>query len=378
VSALDSFGLPGERSEASRFTVAPDNTPPYLKIDAPGTDVIVRGAKVEVSGETEPNAVLKLADKPLAVDASGHFATTIEAASGDNTVTLVATDPAGNKTTLERKFVYMPDKQSVVAFDPSIRQSAPGHFLTNSNVVSLSGKTTADSTIAVRAGKDVLASAATGADGLFRINVPLAADEEKLAFAVIAPSGFTSVEDFAVTIDRVAPEVALDGILPRLTSTTALRVAGRTEPDAKLTLNGREVALVGGRFDETITLRPGDNPVELIAEDPVGNVTIEKSTVKLDQDPPQLLSSKATPATNGGKKVLALEVIAADASGLAKAAPFKVLAGAANFSGYLRYNKAAKAYQGFIVIPEADIAGAKLSAVELTDDAGNSKTFETR
>ena len=176
----------------------------------------------------------------------------------------------------------------------------------------------------------------------------------------------------------MAPEVALDEILPRLTSTTKLRVAGRTEPDAKLTLNGREVALRDGRFDETITLKPGDNPVELIAADPVGNVTIEKSTVKLDQDPPQLLSSKATPATNGGKKVLALEVVAADASGLAKAAPFKVLAGAANFSGYLRYNKAAKAYQGFIVIPEADLAGAKLSAVELTDDAGNSKTFETQ
>ena len=82
VSALDGFGLPGERSEASRFTVAPDDTPPYLKIDAPGTDVIVREAKVEVSGETEPNAVLTLAGKPLATDAAGHFATTIEAASG--------------------------------------------------------------------------------------------------------------------------------------------------------------------------------------------------------------------------------------------------------------------------------------------------------
>ena len=51
-------------------------------------------------------------------------------------------------------------------------------------------------------------------------------------------------------------------------SAALLGVAGRTEPDAKLTLNGREVALRDGRFDETITLVRGDNPVELYRRRP--------------------------------------------------------------------------------------------------------------
>ena len=84
--------------------MTPDDTPPYLTIDAPGADVIVREASVDVSGESEPGAVLTVAGKPLATDAAGHFATTIEAASRATTrSSSSATDPAGNKTTRERQ-----------------------------------------------------------------------------------------------------------------------------------------------------------------------------------------------------------------------------------------------------------------------------------
>jgi hypothetical protein len=45
-------------------------------------------------------------------------------------------------------------------------------------------------------------------------------------------------------------------------------------------------------------------------------------------------------------------------------------------AGYLRYNKAAKAYEAIVVLPENEIAEARLGRVELSDDAGNSKTFD--
>ena len=376
VSALDGFGLPGARSDTSSFRVTPDDTPPYLKVEAPADGAILRAAAVGVTGESEPDAKVTVDGAAVDVAADGGFAATVTPAAGANTVTVVATDPAGHTTTGVRNFVFMPDQQSVVAFDPAIRRIAPRDFLTNGDVLSLAGRTTANAAIEIRSGDTVRASAAADGDGVFRVNVPVAADAETLAFAVIAPSGFTTVEDFAVTVDRDAPEIAFDALPPRLTAATGLRIAGATEPGAKLTLNGRAVTLADGRFDETVTLVPGDNPVELIATDAAGNVRIDKSTVRLDQEPPRLVSATGAPALSGGKPVLMVEVVAEDSSGLAKAAPFTVVLGPRSLSGYLRYNKAAKRYQGSLAIPDGDPAAAKLSRVELQDDAGNRKLFD--
>ncbi len=376
VSALDGFGLPGERSPTFSFNVTPDDTAPYLKIETPPADVILREASVEVTGESEPGATVTVAGSAATVGADGRFTAKIEATEGANTVVVVATDAADNQTSGERRFSYMADSQSVVAFDPTVRQIAPLHFLTNDDVVSLGGKTIPNAEIEVRAGGAVRAAAATGEDGAFRLNVPLTADEEKFEFAVVASSGFTTTEEIAVTIDRDPPEIAFDEILPRLTAEASLRVAGRTEPDAILTLNGRAIPLADGRFDETVTLEPGGNGIELIASDGVGNVKVEKSTVKLDQEPPILVSSAAAPVSNAGKQVLSITVIAEDASGLAKAAPFVVATAGGDYTGYLRYNKAAKTYQAIVVVPEAELGGATLSRVELSDDAGNGKVFD--
>ncbi|HZP21487.1 MAG TPA: FecR domain-containing protein [Bauldia sp.] len=378
VSALDGFGLPGERSVVSRFTVSPDNTPPFLQIDLPGDGVIVREASVEVKGESEPGAKVSVAGKDVALATDGSFAAAIVPAEGQNTVSVVATDPAGNKTTRERKFTYMPDTQSVVAFDPAIRTLAPLHFITNASTLSLAGKTTASAKIEVRASDGVRATATADAAGIFQINVPLGAAEEKFGFAVIAPSGFTTVTDIAATTDRDPPAIAFDDFLPQLTATANLPVSGHTEPSAKLTINNTPVELKDGAFSVTLPLRPGENIVEVTATDLAGNVTVEKSTVKLDTEAPALVSSAAAPASSGGKPVLAVEVVASDASGLAKAAPFKVAAGDKIYDGYLRYNKAAKKYQGTVVLPEPDLAGARLTEVQLEDDAGNTKVFQIR
>jgi len=376
VSALDGFGLPGERSPAHSFRVTPDNTPPYLKIESPVPNVVIREASLQVSGESEPGATVTVAGHPADVDGEGRFTAAITAAEGPNKVVVVATDKAGNKTSRDALFTYMPDAKAVVAFDATARQIAPLHFLTNGNVLSLGGTTTPNAEIEVRAAGTVRASAVTKADGVFRINIPLEADEETLEFAVIAPSGFTTSEEIAATIDRNPPKIALDEILPRLTAKATLRVAGKTEPDASLTLNGREIALSDGHFDETVTLATGNNTIELIATDEVGNVKVEKTTVKLDQEAPVLVSSTAEPVSNGGNQVLSVTVVAKDASGLAKAAPFVVVTGSGKYTGYLRYNKAAKVYEGIVVIPQAELAGATLGQVELRDDAGNGKTFD--
>lgn len=376
VSALDGFGLPGERSETWGFRVTPDDAAPFLRIDRPARDAIFREASIDVAGESEPGAEVSVDAGTVEVGEGGAFRTTITATPGENTLTITATDPAGNVTTDERRFVYTPDEASVVAYDPAIPRIAPTHFLSRSDVLSLAGDTTVDSAIEIRSGDSVRAAAVSDAAGAFRVNVPLASDEESFTFAVIAPSGFVTLEDFAVTVDRDAPEIALDPLLPWLTAEEAMRVAGTTDATARLVLNGAEIATADGRFDASVTLAPGENVIELIATDPAGNVKVEKAVVRLDRDPPALVSADSRPSTAGGQSVLAIEVVAGDASGLAKAAPFVVVAGENSYEGYLRYNKAARLYRGTVVVPEADLAAAHLARVELQDDAGNRQVFE--
>lgn len=376
VSALDGFGLPGERSEIRRFRVTPDDTAPFLRIDRPVRDAIFREASVDVWGESEPGADVTVNAATVEVVDSGAFRTTIEAIPGENTVVITATDAAGNLTTDERRFVYMPDEESIVAYDPAIPRLAPTHFLANREVLSLAGTTTPDSAIEIRFDDAVRAAAVSDASGRFGVNVPLAADREVLTLAVIAPSGFATLESFSVTIDRDAPEIVLDPPPPWLTAEETLRVAGITDPAARLTLNGAALAIGDGRFDASLTLAPGENLIELVATDPAGNVSVEKAQVRLDREPPALVSAGIAPLASGGKAVLAIEVVASDASGLAKAAPFVVVAGDRSYEGHLRHNKAAKRYRGTLVVPEADLAAARLARIELEDDAGNRRVFE--
>jgi len=376
VSALDQFGLPGARSPIHRFTLSPDDTPPFLKIDTPPEGAILRKAEIDVTGESEPGATLTLNGAAVAIGKDGKFAAPIVAAEGANKLSLVAVDPAGNKTTRERLFTFTPDTASLVTFDRTVKSVGPLHFVTNSDVLSLAGRTTANASIEIRDGKAVKASAVADGAGSFHVNVPVSGDGGRLTFAVIAPSGFTTTEDFTASADRVPPAIALDEFLPQLTAAASLRVAGKTEPGAAFAINGRPVVLTDGRFDETVTLAPGDNVIELTATDVAGNVTLDKSNVKLDADPPKLVSSTMAIGTNGGAPALTVEVVAEDASGLAKAAPITVTAGDKSFTGYLRYNRSAKLYQGTMQVPADDIPLARLSRVELEDDAGNRKVFD--
>ena len=165
VSALDGFGLPGERSETWRFRVTPDDDAALPPIDRPARDAIFREASIDVSGESEPGAEVTVNAGTIEVGEGGAFRATIEAAPGENTLTVTATDPAGNVTTDERRFVYMPDEESVVAYDPAIPRIAPSHFLANGDVLSLAGTTTENSEIEIRSGETVRAAAVSDAGG---------------------------------------------------------------------------------------------------------------------------------------------------------------------------------------------------------------------
>ncbi len=372
VAALDSTGVPGARTGASRFEVRIDTVPPYLRINGPDPEVIIRKATVTVTGESEPDAAVTVNGERADVDAQGRYSLAITPRPGDNRVLVVATDPAGNATDHSRSFTYMPDQDANIVFAAEIPRQSEHHFLTNTKVLSLSGTAVKDANILVQTAADELRSTSyADAEGHFAFNVPLEAETEYLKILVIAPSGFTTESAFDVTVDQTPPVIALVEPLPRLTSSQSLTIKGTVDAGSLVILNQKDIKLVDGKFEKALNLRAGLNLVEIVATDPVGNVKVEKWRVRLDQDSPRFVSHSISRVPGDSGVVLTVEVVAKDASGLAKLAPFALRAGEKAYPGFLQFNRATKSYRGVVEVPADAAATASLQFVELQDDAGN-------
>ncbi|TSD87203.1 hypothetical protein FFK22_018590 [Mycobacterium sp. KBS0706] len=377
VSALDAFGLPGQRSAPWRFSVAMDTAPPFLRLDAPGEGAIERDAAIEIRGETEPGATVAVNGRPVEVAASGRFAGPMTASEGENRVEVVAADAAGNVTRLMRGIRYMPDRSEAVVLDASVPRDPAGRILSSGDVVSLIGHTTPTTRIDV-VGADGAPRGSTASDpaGRFALNIGLGADTEALSVIVTAPSGFRTSHSFDIVVDRERPTITLAEELPRLTASETLPIRGRiAKTGATLRLNGGAVGLRDGAFAETISLRAGDNPIELVATDTLGNTDVARFTVTLDKDPPRLVAAKLTPEKGPAGTFAALEIRASDASGLAATALATVGHGGQAANAVLRFNRATQTYRGSVPVSRRELKSAAVRTVELTDAAGNRQSY---
>jgi hypothetical protein len=219
-------------------------------------------------------------------------------------------------------------------------------------------------------------SAVSDEAGAFGLNVDLAAEAETLTAAVTAPSGFRTEVPFEVAIDRTHPRIALDEDLPRITAADTLVIAGRVDkPGASLNIDGRPVPLNGGAFNEIARLKPGANPIELVAADAVGNIDIARFVVTLDTEPPRLVQAQSAPMSGEAGSLIAVEVAADDESGLARTARFNLTFASETVEGVLNLNRATSTYQGTVAVPRERAKSARLRSVDLTDAAGNRKTY---
>lgn len=86
------------------FTV--DTVPPALTITSPANGLITNKESLTVSGTTNDvtstPVTVTVNGTPVTVQSNGSFTTTVTLKSGSNTITVVATDAAGLKTTITR------------------------------------------------------------------------------------------------------------------------------------------------------------------------------------------------------------------------------------------------------------------------------------
>jgi hypothetical protein len=295
---------------------------------------------------------------------------------GINEIAISAEDAAGNRTERTRAFVHTPAGKAAVVYEPHLPRLGPLHFVTNRSPLALSGTTEANARIGVRSSAGPLRASAFSDDkGRFVLTVPLAGEREDLALSVTASNGVVTEDAFQASLDREAPRIQADTEPPPVTGTEWLTLSGQVEPDAQLTLNGKEISNAGGRFEERVELVAGPNRIEMQATDRVGNTGIERWQVSLDQNPPELVGRRVEPkqVEKGGR--LTVEVTARDRSGLRQAAQVTVSVGGETFTDYLRLSEASGTYRGTLTLPAGARGAAVLKDVLLEDYVGNGRRY---
>jgi hypothetical protein len=83
-----------------------------------------------------------------------------------------------------------------------------------------------------------------------------------------------------IYVDTVPPALSVSEDLDNMvTSKNYVYVSGYSEAGATLTLNGKEVTMKKGYFNEKVSLEYGKNTIKLVAEDVAGNKSVYTATV---------------------------------------------------------------------------------------------------
>ncbi len=107
--ALDSTG--NQSSASEKHYVWYDETPPELEIISPSDGASFYGEQEKslvVQGKTEPEVSVTLNGRIIIVNSEGEFSTSLSLNEGENQITALAQDRAGNETEKEIKVIYFP------------------------------------------------------------------------------------------------------------------------------------------------------------------------------------------------------------------------------------------------------------------------------
>ena len=259
---------PGNRAEA-RVGIVRDATAPVLVVTAPTDGSVVRAPQVVLSGTVSDAGAVTLtlngAPVPVAADGSWTASATL-AAQGDNTLALVATDAAGNRTETSRTVVLDSEAPAFAVTSPAEGSVAAGGSVTVTGTVS-------DRTaVQVR----VAGVAATVAEGVFTAQVPLMAEgANTLGIEVTDAAGNSAVAALTVLRDSEAPVITVGS--PQDGSTTAdeeVTVSGSVRDAGAVTVrvNGAPVSTdAQGAFSTKVPLSTGANTIRIEATDAAGH-----------------------------------------------------------------------------------------------------------
>ena len=100
----------GNRRQVSRWVTALD-LPFLLVISQPENESVVSRPSLPLSGRTDPNAIVSVNGRSVAVDRFGYFSTTLLLVEGPNIMDVVATNDDGETLSKVVAVIYRPESQ---------------------------------------------------------------------------------------------------------------------------------------------------------------------------------------------------------------------------------------------------------------------------
>lgn len=94
--------------DSNTLLITLDTTPPKLTVTEPADGAVRTTSYTTVAGQTDAGASVTINDQQQIVQADGSFSGLATLQSGANTITVVATDDAGNRSTTTLTVTYTP------------------------------------------------------------------------------------------------------------------------------------------------------------------------------------------------------------------------------------------------------------------------------
>ncbi len=301
-----STGAPTTRAPAAADD-APTPASIELTIDAPADGAVLSRAFV-VHGRAPGASIVEAAGASGPVDADGVFRLEIAVAGGDGerALPLLARAADGGEARRSVTIVIDATPPAIALETPADAGAVVGRSLR------VRGRVDDAHPRALRIGpagapRTGDAELALSPDGRFDATVSLAdgADGERtLVLVALDRAGNASAPlRLLVTCDSTAPRITLElgEAAGPLTVETSFALRGRVDdahPPPTITVGGETVPLTAGRFEASVALAEGANPIDVAATDAAGNAATVSATIHRDTTPPVITA--AVPETVGG------------------------------------------------------------------------------
>ncbi len=265
----------GNTSTATRLVIR-DSEAPTITFIAPAEGFITGQSTLSAEGLVldSTSVTVIVNGVPSAIGPGGTFATPIALVEGLNAITIVATDDAGNTSSVTRLI-----RMDSIA--PTLTISSPfDGTTTNLPFVTISGMVSDSTALTVTVNG---ALQTFGPDGLFSTSSILAEGLNTITVAAVDAAGNASTVLRAVRLDSVVPMLTvyspIDGAV---TDQTSVTVTGTATDSTALTVIVNGVSQMLGpddSFSARVSLVEGLNVITVAATDAAGNTSTMTRTI---------------------------------------------------------------------------------------------------
>jgi RHS repeat-associated protein len=354
--------------KAASIVVKLDTHDPLVAITSPASNTTVTSSSLTVTGSVSDSlsgVAGVTCNGGTAAITGGTFSCGVALNPGDNIITTVATDAAGNTASATRTITYNPDSQLPVI----IITSPANNSLTRQATIIVSGTATDDVAVA---SVSVNGTPATLTNGSWTASITLTAGDgaKTITATAIDTSGKPNSATAQITLDTTPPDVAITSPASGVTVTTSTlsisgTVADATSGVAGVTCNGVAASVTAGSYTCSVTLTVGSNDISVAAVDKAGNTSsaVLKATYAPDTQKPTITITSPPAGTFTKQTAITVSGTASDDVSVASVTvngavvPFSNNAWTTTFT--LSGNE-----------------GPQLITAVATDDSGNSNTAE--